>query len=63
MPFDHIKASAFYLLSGILDAVDGWAARKLNQGEFIDISLTLVYHKQIHPTSLVHMYCPYCVYN
>ncbi|XP_054712074.1 CDP-diacylglycerol--inositol 3-phosphatidyltransferase-like [Uloborus diversus] len=32
MPFDHIKATICYLLSGLLDAFDGYAARWLNQG-------------------------------
>ncbi|KAK7482410.1 hypothetical protein BaRGS_00026332 [Batillaria attramentaria] len=32
MPFDYVKASLFYLLSGFLDAFDGHAARTLNQG-------------------------------
>lgn len=31
MPFDHVKASLCYLLSGLLDAFDGYAARWLNQ--------------------------------
>uniref|UniRef100_A0A0B6ZQ39 CDP-diacylglycerol--inositol 3-phosphatidyltransferase n=1 Tax=Arion vulgaris TaxID=1028688 RepID=A0A0B6ZQ39_9EUPU len=31
MPFDPTKASLFYLLSGILDAFDGYCARWLNQ--------------------------------
>ncbi|XP_023238317.1 CDP-diacylglycerol--inositol 3-phosphatidyltransferase [Centruroides vittatus] len=31
MPFDHVKASFCYLLSGLLDAFDGYAARWLNQ--------------------------------
>ncbi|XP_076472883.1 CDP-diacylglycerol--inositol 3-phosphatidyltransferase-like [Babylonia areolata] len=32
MPFDHIKAASFYLLSGFLDAFDGHFARMLGQG-------------------------------
>ncbi|XP_035217526.1 CDP-diacylglycerol--inositol 3-phosphatidyltransferase-like [Stegodyphus dumicola] len=32
MPFDHVKATMCYLLSGFLDAIDGYAARWLNQG-------------------------------
>ncbi|CAL1267349.1 unnamed protein product [Larinioides sclopetarius] len=32
MPSDHIKATFCYLLSGLLDAFDGYAARFLNQG-------------------------------
>ncbi|KFM76710.1 CDP-diacylglycerol--inositol 3-phosphatidyltransferase, partial [Stegodyphus mimosarum] len=32
MPFDHVKATICYLLSGFLDAIDGHAARWLNQG-------------------------------
>lgn len=31
MPFDYVKASICYLLSGFLDAFDGHAARALNQ--------------------------------
>jgi CDP-diacylglycerol--inositol 3-phosphatidyltransferase len=31
MPHDHVKASLCYLLSGLLDAFDGHAARALNQ--------------------------------
>lgn len=31
MPTDHIKATICYLLSGFLDAIDGYAARWLNQ--------------------------------
>ncbi|KAI1289621.1 CDP-diacylglycerol--inositol 3-phosphatidyltransferase [Halotydeus destructor] len=31
MPFDHVRASFCYLLSGLLDAFDGYAARYLNQ--------------------------------
>ncbi|XP_012941283.1 CDP-diacylglycerol--inositol 3-phosphatidyltransferase [Aplysia californica] len=31
MPFDHVRASLFYLLSGFLDAFDGHFARLLNQ--------------------------------
>ena len=33
MPFDPVKAAIFYLLSGLLDAFDGWAARTFNQGK------------------------------
>ena len=33
MPFDPVKAVLFYLLSGLLDAFDGWAARVFNQGK------------------------------
>jgi len=33
MPYDPVKATVFYLLSGLLDAFDGWAARKFNQGK------------------------------
>lgn len=32
MPFDYVMASVCYLLSGFLDAIDGYAARWLNQG-------------------------------
>uniref|UniRef100_A0A670J9I3 CDP-diacylglycerol--inositol 3-phosphatidyltransferase n=1 Tax=Podarcis muralis TaxID=64176 RepID=A0A670J9I3_PODMU len=32
MPTSHIIASFFYLLSGFLDAFDGYAARALDQG-------------------------------
>jgi len=32
MPFDHVKATIFYVISGFLDAFDGHAARMLNQG-------------------------------
>lgn len=32
MPFDHVKATIFYVVSGFLDAFDGTAARALNQG-------------------------------
>lgn len=32
MPFDHIKATWCYGISGFLDAFDGHAARSLNQG-------------------------------
>ncbi|PAA57264.1 hypothetical protein BOX15_Mlig028156g2, partial [Macrostomum lignano] len=31
MPFDHVRATWAYLLSGLLDAFDGHAARLLNQ--------------------------------
>lgn len=31
MPFDHVKATLCYLISGFLDAIDGHAARWLNQ--------------------------------
>ena len=31
MPDDYVVASSCYLLSGLLDAFDGYAARKLNQ--------------------------------
>ena len=33
MPYDPVKATVFYLFSGLLDAFDGWAARKFNQGK------------------------------
>ena len=33
MPYDPVKATMFYLLSGLLDAFDGWAARRFNQGK------------------------------
>ena len=32
MPSDPIKASVLYILSGLLDAIDGHMARLLNQG-------------------------------
>lgn len=32
MPTNYILASLFYLLSGLLDAFDGWAARRYDQG-------------------------------
>lgn len=31
MPFDHVRASLYYIVSGLLDAADGYAARFLNQ--------------------------------
>lgn len=31
MPTNHVKASIFYLISGLLDAFDGYAARYFNQ--------------------------------
>lgn len=31
MPRDHIRAAMYYIASGALDAVDGYAARWLNQ--------------------------------
>jgi len=31
MPFDYIKATVCYVLSALLDAIDGYAARALNQ--------------------------------
>lgn len=33
MPCCPLTASSFYLLSGLLDAFDGYAARALNQGD------------------------------
>ena len=39
MPHDPINASIFYLLSGFLDAFDGMAARRFNQGlSYISVS-------------------------
>ena len=32
MPFDPLIAGVLYLLSGLLDAFDGYAARALDQG-------------------------------
>ena len=32
MPSNQFLGAAFYILSGFLDAFDGWAARKFNQG-------------------------------
>ena len=32
MTTDYIRASLFYMLSGFLDALDGYFARILNQG-------------------------------
>ena len=32
MPFNQFLGASFYILSGFLDAFDGWAARKFNQG-------------------------------
>lgn len=31
MPFDYVTAGACYIVSGLLDALDGHAARALNQ--------------------------------
>lgn len=31
MPFDYVSAATCYVISGLLDAVDGHAARYLNQ--------------------------------
>ncbi len=31
MPFDYIKATVCYVMSALLDAIDGYAARALNQ--------------------------------
>ncbi|XP_064391599.1 CDP-diacylglycerol--inositol 3-phosphatidyltransferase-like [Halichondria panicea] len=42
MPFDPIKASICYLLSGLLDAFDGWAARRFNQGTSFGAVLDMV---------------------
>ena len=33
MPFDYVTASICYIVSGLLDAFDGHAARMLNQGK------------------------------
>jgi CDP-diacylglycerol--inositol 3-phosphatidyltransferase len=35
MPTDHIIATWAYIISSLLDAVDGHAARMLNQGDEI----------------------------
>ena len=35
MPFDPLIASILYLLSGLLDAFDGYAARALDQGKCV----------------------------
>ena len=32
MPSNQFLGAIFYILSGFLDAFDGWAARKFNQG-------------------------------
>lgn len=42
MPSDHVKASCFYLLSGFLDAFDGYAARALNQGSRLGYMLDML---------------------
>ena len=34
MPSDPVKASILYIVSGLLDAIDGHLARMLNQGIF-----------------------------
>ena len=36
MPFDYMKAGSFYLFSCFLDALDGYAARSLNQGNKLE---------------------------
>lgn len=42
MPTNYIVASIFYLLSGLLDAFDGWAARRFNQGTSFGAVLDMV---------------------
>ena len=49
MPTNPIVASVFYLLSGLLDAFDGWAARRFNQ------SMTF-YQQRVH--HIIHMLDP-----
>jgi len=36
MPTSPVIASTLYIISGLLDAVDGHLARMLNQGEYIE---------------------------
>ncbi len=38
MPSDPIRASLYYIVSGLLDAVDGYAARFLNQSQPASLS-------------------------
>ncbi|XP_044304021.1 CDP-diacylglycerol--inositol 3-phosphatidyltransferase [Varanus komodoensis] len=42
MPTSHLTASFFYLLSGFLDAFDGYAARALNQGTHFGAMLDML---------------------
>lgn len=46
MPTDHVKATICYLLSGLLDAIDGHAARLLNQGLYF---INFVIHIDFDP--------------
>jgi len=42
MPTNPVVAGVFYILSGFLDAFDGWAARKFNQGTMFGAVLDMV---------------------
>lgn len=42
MPTNPVVAGTFYILSGFLDAFDGWAARKFNQGTMFGAVLDMV---------------------
>ena len=35
MPDDYVKSAVMYLLSGLLDAFDGYAARYFNQSKYV----------------------------
>lgn len=42
MPTDYVLASSLYLLSGLLDAFDGYAARALNQTSKLGVMLDML---------------------
>ena len=48
MPTDYIMAANMYLLSGLLDAFDGHAARYFSQSKFIDYNVLLTFDLPIY---------------
>lgn len=65
MPSDPWKASVLYILSGLLDAFDGYAARSLNQGSKLGAMLDMLIDRMTTMclcAALCHFYPKYMLF-